>query len=162
MSQDPVNVELVRRVTNLEDDLMRQTARISVPVSSAFFSAYATTTTALGAGVATTVALAGIVYTDGNFTSSTYVCPVDGNYLFAGAVNVTPPSSAKIASYIAQNGTAVFQGATITTAAAAILPVAGLLLCRAGDDITLLAYCSVAGGSVGSGGQHTYFAGQIQ
>ena len=164
MSQDPVVVELVRRVANLEDDLMRQTARISVPVSGAFFSAYANAPTALSAGVTATVALGATTYTDGNFntSTSTYTCPVAGHYLFSGCLNLTTTAAGAIYVALYQNSTE-WRGQQMGGAAAGTvygLTVAKVLQCTAGDIVTLKGYAS--GAATGSATAVTYLTGQIQ
>lgn len=165
MSQDPILAELVRRVTNLEDDLMRQTARISVPVSGAFFSAYASGTTALSAGVTTKINLAGVNYTDGNWNTSTYtyVCPVAGNYLFCGNIWGTATAAGNCFSQIFQNGSAVARGPEVYIAAGGFIssPVSKVIRCAIGDSIILQGYAGGAG-TISAIADGTFLTGQIQ
>ena len=165
MSQDPILAELVRRVTNLEDDLMRQTARISVPVSGAFFSAYASGTTALSAGVSAKINLAGVNYNDGNWNTSTYTytCPVAGNYLFCASIWGAATAVGYCYSQILQNGTAVARGPEAIVAAGAYFssPVSRVIQCAKGDPITLWGYAAGAG-TIAAIADGTFLTGQIQ
>ena len=165
MSQDPILAELVRRVTNLEDDLMRQTARISVPVSGAFFSAYANATTTLNAGVMTTVALGATTYTDGNFntSTSTYTCPVAGHYLFIGSVEISPSVAGYFVVTINNGGVvqAHSQDIVVASSAGYAQQVGKVFACAAGDLITMTASTGATNVAI-SGAQYTFLVGQIQ
>ena len=163
MSQDPVIVELVRRVTNLEDDMMRQSARISVPVAGAFFSANAAGTTNVPSGTfayTTTIALANIIYTDGHFAANAYTCPVAGHYLFCGTAYMTATAANLCQIGVLKNGAQAGDGvgAIVTPAGAPFFPtVAVVLPCVPGDVITFGARAD------GAGVVHAAtFVGQIQ
>ena len=128
------------------------------------FSAYATGSTSLATAAWTMVALAGVTYTDGNFSGSRYTCPVAGRYLFSGHVMVTlTAAGAQTVASLFVNAAEAVRGVNLLTpyAGAYGLTVCGLLSCAAGAVVDLRAWSGSAGSSTSAVAAENQLQGQL-
>ena len=165
MSNDAVVQALVGQLNRLQEQVEKLVSRTVVSNNSAFFSAYATGTTAL-TGTMGAIALGGIQFNDGNFgtpVANTYRCPVAGHYLFCGAILIQSTAAIYCYASICMAGVEIFRGIEAQVAAAQYLlsTVSVVASCAAGDLITLGGFAAGAG-TAQAGASVTYLIGQIQ